>query len=160
MEDIIITSTQSRDIYQVQPRHNRALKIFALHILKHLPEDILREEPDFLSIKFNDVILNYGSCGKCKTPVLLEDLPRLLVLNVCKNIAHQTCVKEIDKRGTLYCSCSVADDSDPLLPSPDFDDIDSFEETCDKCFEVIFKVPLSRVDASVSTPVVLLSCKH
>ncbi|PKK58518.1 hypothetical protein RhiirC2_763370, partial [Rhizophagus irregularis] len=42
MEGIINTSTQSRDIYEVQPGRNRALKPLALHILKHLPEDILR----------------------------------------------------------------------------------------------------------------------
>ncbi|PKK56271.1 hypothetical protein RhiirC2_764422, partial [Rhizophagus irregularis] len=42
MEGIINTSTQSRDIYGVQPKRNKALKLLALHILKHLPEDILR----------------------------------------------------------------------------------------------------------------------
>src|SRR4051794_6962456 len=37
MESIINTSTQSRDIYGVQPKRNKALKLLALHILKHLP---------------------------------------------------------------------------------------------------------------------------
>ncbi|PKK60723.1 hypothetical protein RhiirC2_761498, partial [Rhizophagus irregularis] len=59
MEGIINTSTQSRDIYEVQPGCNRALKTLALHILKHLTEDILREEPDFSSIKSNEAIPDY-----------------------------------------------------------------------------------------------------
>ncbi|CAB4438548.1 unnamed protein product [Rhizophagus irregularis] len=62
MEGIINTSTQSRDIYGVQPKHNKALKLLALHILKHLPEDILHEEPDFLLIKSDEAIPDYGPC--------------------------------------------------------------------------------------------------
>ncbi|CAB4426703.1 unnamed protein product [Rhizophagus irregularis] len=56
----------------------------------------------------------------------------------------------------------MEEDSDPLLLSEDleFDDDDLFEEACDKCSEIISKVPLLRLDASVSTPVVLLPCRH
>ncbi|CAB5392425.1 unnamed protein product [Rhizophagus irregularis] len=42
----------------------------------------------------------------------------------------------------------------------EFDDDDLFEEACDKCSEVISKVPLLRLNASVSKPVVLLPCRH
>ena len=63
MEGIINTSTQSRDIYEVQPKCNKALKLLTLYILKHLPEDILREEPNFSSIKSNEDIPDYGPCG-------------------------------------------------------------------------------------------------
>ena len=142
MEGIINTSTQSRDIYGVQPKRNKALKLLALHILKHLPEDILREEPDFSSIKSNEAIQDYGPCMECDTPILTEDPPRSLMLNVCGDMIYRTCAKGTDKRGTLYCSCGKDDDSDPLLPPPDYDDADLFEEICDKCSEVISKVPL------------------
>ncbi|CAB4423067.1 unnamed protein product [Rhizophagus irregularis] len=56
----------------------------------------------------------------------------------------------------------MEEDSDPLLLSEDleFDDDDLFEEACDKCSEIISKVPLLRLDASVSTPVVLLPCRY
>ncbi|PKK78266.1 hypothetical protein RhiirC2_730174, partial [Rhizophagus irregularis] len=56
----------------------------------------------------------------------------------------------------------MEEDSDPLLLSEDleFDDDDLFEEACDKCCEIISKVPLLKLDASVSTPVVLLPCRH
>jgi len=73
---------------------------------------------------------------------------------------HRTCAKGTDKRGTLYCSCGKDDDSDPLLPPPDYDDADLFEEICDKCSEIISKVPLLRLDASVSIPVILLPCRY
>ena len=86
MEGIINTSTQSRDIYEVQPGRNRALKLLALHILKHLPEDILREEPDFSSIKSNEAI----PCGECDKPILTEDPSRSLILNVCGGMVHRT----------------------------------------------------------------------
>ncbi|RIA87655.1 hypothetical protein C1645_877912 [Glomus cerebriforme] len=52
------------NIYKVQPRRNKALKSIALNILKYLPEDILREEPDFSSIKSNNTIQDYGACGE------------------------------------------------------------------------------------------------
>jgi len=160
MEGIINTSTQSRDIYGVQPKCNKALKLLALHILKHLLEDILREEPDFSSIKSNEAIQDYGPCMECDIPILTEDPPRSLMLNVCGDMIHRTCAKGTDKRGTLYCSCGKDDDSDPLLPPPDYDDADLFKEICDKCSEVISKVPLSRVSVTLQTPVVLLPCKH
>ena len=100
MEGIIITSTQSSDIYNMQPAHNKGLNILALNILKYLPEDNLRGEPDFSSIKSNDTIPDYGSYGKCDNPILTEDPPRSLILNVCGDIG----------------SCGMADVSDPLLP--------------------------------------------
>ncbi|PKK56259.1 hypothetical protein RhiirC2_800425 [Rhizophagus irregularis] len=153
---------KSRDIYGVQPKRNKALKLLALHILKHLPEDILREEPDFSSIKSNEAIPDYGPCMECDIPILTEDPPRSLILNVCGDMIHRTCARGIDKRGTLYCSCGMEEDSDPLLLLEDleFDDDDLFEEACDKCSEVISKVPLLRLNASVSKPVVLLPCRH
>ncbi|CAG8752709.1 17323_t:CDS:2, partial [Racocetra fulgida] len=41
-----------------------------------------------------------------------------------------------DKRRTLYCLCGKVDDSDPLLPSDDFEFNDNlFEEACKKCSE-------------------------
>jgi hypothetical protein len=73
MECIIITSTQSSDIYkyatssQQSPKHT-------------IPDDT--------------------SYGKCDNPILTEDPPRSLVLNVCGDIG----------------SCGMADVSDPLLP--------------------------------------------
>ncbi|CAG8585378.1 20493_t:CDS:2 [Rhizophagus irregularis] len=79
-------------------------------------EDILREEPDFSSIKSNNTILDYGPCGECDIPILTEDPPRLLVLNVCDDMIHRTCAKAMYKDGTLLCSCDMADNSDPLLP--------------------------------------------
>jgi hypothetical protein len=121
MEGVINTSTQSEDIYGVQPKRNRALKLLALHILKHLPEDILREEPDFSSIKSNEAIPDYGPCMECDTPILTEDPPRSLILNVCGDMVHRSCARGTDKRGTLYCSCGIEEDSDPLLLSEDFD---------------------------------------
>src|SRR3954454_8344498 len=115
MEGIINTSTQSRDIYGVEPKRNKALKVLALHILKHLPEDILREELDFSSIKSNEAIPDYGPCGECDIPILTEDPPRSLVLNICGDILHQTCAKAMYKDGALLCLCGMADNSDPLL---------------------------------------------
>ncbi|RIA79516.1 hypothetical protein C1645_840506 [Glomus cerebriforme] len=111
-----IGNTQSRDIYEVQPRCNKTLKLLALYILKHLPKDILREELDILLIKSNEAIPDYGPCMECDIPILTEDPPRSLVLNVCGDMIHQTCAKKIHKYGTLFCSCGKADNSDPLLP--------------------------------------------
>src|SRR3954447_20430153 len=98
---------------------------------------------------------------ECDTPILTEDPPRSLMLNICGDMIHWTCARGIDKRGTLYCSCDMKEDSDPLLLSEDleFDD-DLFEKACDKCSEVISKVPLLRLNASVSKPVVLLPCRY
>ncbi|RGB35381.1 hypothetical protein C1646_759379 [Rhizophagus diaphanus] len=45
-----------------------------------------------------------------------EDLPRSLILNVCSDMIHQTCAKNIYKDGTLLYSCGKADNSDLLLP--------------------------------------------
>ncbi|CAG8730927.1 9621_t:CDS:2 [Rhizophagus irregularis] len=134
MEGIINTSTQSRDIYGVQPKHNKALKLLALHILKHLPEDILREEPDFLLIKSDEAIPDYGPCMECDIPILTEDPPRSLILNVCGDMIHRTFARGIDKKGTLYCLYGMEEDSDPLLLSEDleFDDDDLFKEASSK----------------------------
>ena len=82
------------------------------------------------------------------------------MLNICGDMVHRTCTRETDKRETLYCSCGTEEDSDPLLLSEDLEFDDLFEEACDKCSEIISKVPLLRLDASVSTPVVLLPCRH
>jgi hypothetical protein len=117
-------NTQSSDIYKVQPRRNKSLKSLALSILKCLPEDILREDPDFSSIKTNDTIQDYEACQECDKPILTEDPPRSLVLNICGDIVHRTCAKKPDKRGVLECSCGVADDKDPLLPSEEEMDVD------------------------------------
>ncbi|RIA78982.1 hypothetical protein C1645_841895 [Glomus cerebriforme] len=97
---------------------------------------------------------------ECDTPILTEDPPRSLMLNICGDMVHRTCTRGTDKRGTLYCSCGTEEDSDPLLLSEDLEFDDLFEEACDKCSEIISKVPLLRLDASVSTPVVLLPCRH
>ncbi|PKC14470.1 hypothetical protein RhiirA5_495341 [Rhizophagus irregularis] len=51
--------------------------------MKHLPEDILREELDISSIKSNEAIPDYGPCMECDIPILTEDPPKSLVLNVC-----------------------------------------------------------------------------
>src|SRR4051794_32244225 len=110
MEGIINTSTQSRDIYEVQLKRNKALKLLILHILKHLPEDILHEEPDFSSIKSNEAIQDYGPCMECDIPILTEDPPRSLMLNVCGDMIHRSYAKGTDKRGTLYCSCGKDND--------------------------------------------------
>ena len=56
MEDVIIIESagqQNRDI----PNRNKHLKTIALNILKYLPEDILREEPDFSAIKSSGVTI-------------------------------------------------------------------------------------------------------
>ncbi|GBC08754.1 hypothetical protein RclHR1_08350024, partial [Rhizophagus clarus] len=111
-----ISNTQNIDIYEVQPGRNKALKLLVLHILKHLPDDILREELDVSSIKSNEAIPDYGPCMECDIPILTEDPPRSLVLNVCGDMIHRTCAGKIHKDGTLLCSCGKADHSDPLLP--------------------------------------------
>ncbi len=111
-----IGNTQSRDIYEVQLRRNKALKLLALHILKHFSKDILHEELDISSIKSNKAISDYRSCMECDIPILTEDPPRSLILNVCGDMIHQTCVKKIHKDGTLFCSCRKVDNSDLLLP--------------------------------------------
>ncbi|POG73948.1 hypothetical protein GLOIN_2v1771934 [Rhizophagus irregularis DAOM 181602=DAOM 197198] len=73
--------TSISDTYNVQPARNRSLKIFALNILKYLPEDILREEPDFSSFKTNEAIPDNGPCGDCDMSIFSEDPPRSLVIN-------------------------------------------------------------------------------
>ncbi|GES77985.1 hypothetical protein GLOIN_2v1707120 [Rhizophagus clarus] len=82
------TSTSNSNTYNVQPACNRSLKILALYILKHLPEDIPRKKSDFSSIKFNEVIPDYGSCQECEISILIENPPRLLILNVCEEVAN------------------------------------------------------------------------
>src|SRR5947207_5666465 len=109
-------------------------KTLVLHILKHLPEDILLKKPDFLSIKSNEAISDYGPCGECDKSILTEDSPRSLILNICGDMVHWTCARETDKRRTLYYSCGMKEDSDLLLLLEDlkFDDNDLFGEACDK----------------------------
>ncbi|GBB96095.1 hypothetical protein RclHR1_26800001 [Rhizophagus clarus] len=53
---------------------------------------------------------------ECDIPILTEDPPRSLILNVCSDMIHQTCAEKIHKDRTLLCSCGKADHSDPLLP--------------------------------------------
>jgi len=115
---------QSSDIYKVQPKRDRSLKSLALSILKYLPEDILHEELDFSSIKSNDTIQDCETCQECDKPILTEDPPRSLVLNVCGDIVHRTCAGKPDKRGVLECSCGMADDKDPSLSSEEEMDVD------------------------------------
>ncbi|PKC54849.1 hypothetical protein RhiirA1_476570 [Rhizophagus irregularis] len=86
--------TSISDTYNVQPARNRSLKIFALNILKYLPEDILREEPDFSSFKTNEAIPDNGPCGDCDMSIFSEDPPRSLVINVCGDVIHRTCVNK------------------------------------------------------------------
>ncbi|GBC00737.1 hypothetical protein RclHR1_03960011 [Rhizophagus clarus] len=100
-------STSNSDTYNVQPARNRSLKILILYILKHLPEDILREESDFLAIKSNEAIPDYGSCQECEIPILTEDPPRSLVINVYDDVIHWTCTNKLDNHGALPCSSSV-----------------------------------------------------
>ena len=120
---------QSSDIYKVQPNRDRSLKSLALSILKYLPEDILREEPDFSSIKSNDTIQDCEVCQECDKPILSEDPPRSLVINVCGDMIHRTCAGKPDKRGVLLCPCGVSDDRDPSLPSEEEMDVDGEEES-------------------------------
>jgi hypothetical protein len=111
MEDVVIIESagqQNRDT----PNRNKYLKTVALNILKYLPEDILREEPDFSAVKTGDVsIPDNGLCTYCKKPILSDNPPRSVVINVCGHIHHRTCA---DRRGVLRCgTCHVSDDSDP-----------------------------------------------
>ncbi|RGB22693.1 hypothetical protein C1646_775682 [Rhizophagus diaphanus] len=119
VEDIINTSlvipTTSTQSNNVQPARNKSLKIFALNILKYLPEDILREEPDFSSFKTNEAIPDNGPCGDCDISIFSEDPPRSLVINVCGDVIHRTCANKVDNCGALPCSCGVVDDNDPFL---------------------------------------------
>ncbi len=84
--------------------------------MKYLSEDILREELDISSIKSNEAIPDYGLCMEYDIFILTEDLSRSLILNVCGDMIHQTCVKKIYKDEILFCSYGKADNSNPLLP--------------------------------------------
>ncbi len=84
--------------------------------MKYLPEDILRKELDISSIKSNETISDYGLYIECDIPILTEDPPKSLILNVYSDMVHRTCAKKIHKDGTLFCLCGKADNSDPLLP--------------------------------------------
>ncbi|RIA79605.1 hypothetical protein C1645_810731, partial [Glomus cerebriforme] len=146
MEDVIIIESagqQNRDI----PNRNKHLKTIALNILKYLPEDILREEPDFPAIKSSGVTIpDNGLCTYCEKPILSDNSPRSVVINVCGHIHHRTCAKEIDKRGVLSCgTCHVSDDSDPLI-------LTTQTNKCAKCS--------IEISAEPSEPVVLLPCTH
>ncbi|CAB5372713.1 unnamed protein product [Rhizophagus irregularis] len=58
--------------------------------MKHLPEDILREELDISSIKSNEAIPDYGPCMECDIPILTEDPPKSLVLNADNSYLSNT----------------------------------------------------------------------
>ncbi|RGB41745.1 hypothetical protein C1646_810505 [Rhizophagus diaphanus] len=132
----------STDICEVQPRRNRALKTLALNILEHLPEDILREEPDFSSIKSNETITNYGPCRECDPPFLTEDPPRSLILslppqdfNDDEDLMEET-VQECSIRPPSGISIDApSEDSDMREVSNQFhkfyDDIDNAEKSGD-----------------------------
>ncbi|CAI2196110.1 13924_t:CDS:2, partial [Funneliformis geosporum] len=124
---------ENSDIFPVYPNRNKQLKTIALNILKYLPEDILREAPDFSAIKSSDSnIPEYGQCGMCGTPILMTTL--------------------------LDHSLSI-DDRDPLLPFQY--DVATGENThpivqaskCAKCSQEISTQP--------SEPLVTFPCcKH
>ena len=114
MKNIINTSTQSRDIYEVQSKYNRVLKTLTLHILKYLLKDILCEETDFSLIKSNKTIPDYGLCEKCNIFILIEDPPKFLILNIYDNMIYQTYVRGINKREILYYLCDKNDDNNSL----------------------------------------------
>jgi len=111
MEDVVIIESagqQNRDT----PNRNKYLKTIALNILKYLPEDILREEPDFSAVKTGDVsIPDNGLCTYCKKQILSDNPPRSVVINVCGHIHHRTCA---DRRGVLSCGTCHVSDSDPV----------------------------------------------
>ncbi|PKK60547.1 hypothetical protein RhiirC2_245069 [Rhizophagus irregularis] len=135
MEDVIITESggqQNRDI----PNRNKHLKTIALNILKYLPEDILREEPDFSAIKSSGVTIpDNGLCTYCEKPILSDNSPRSVVINVCGHIHHRSCAKEIDRRGVLSCgTCHASDDSDPLI-------LTTQTNKCAKCSQEISTQP-------------------
>ncbi|CAI2176738.1 3267_t:CDS:2 [Funneliformis geosporum] len=131
--------------------------------IQYLPNRIKELEVvvEIKSIKSSKAILDYELCQKWDIPILTEDPPRSLILNICGDMIYWTCARETNKRETLYCSYGKDNDSNPLLPSEnlEFND-DLFEKAYDKCSEIISKVPLLRLNASVSKPVVLLSCRH
>ncbi|CAG8616512.1 15721_t:CDS:2, partial [Funneliformis mosseae] len=60
-------------------------------------EDIFRKELDISSIKSNKAIPDYRLCMECDIIILTEDLPRLLVLNVCSDMIYQTYAKKFIK---------------------------------------------------------------
>ncbi|RIA99181.1 hypothetical protein C1645_811647 [Glomus cerebriforme] len=118
-------------------------------------ENILYEEPDFSSIKSNEAISDYGLCEEYDISILIEDLFRFFILNICGNMVYQTCAKETDKRRTLYCSSCKKNNSNPLLPSGDLEfDNDLFEKICNKYSEVISKM-LLQSDLYIITSSVL-----
>ena len=144
MEDIIVIESAGQQNLDI-PNRNKYLKIIALNILKYLPEDILREEPDFSAIKSSgDTVPDNSPCTYCKKPILSDNPPRSVIINVCGHIHHRTYAKEIDGRGVLSCStCYVSDDSDLLI-------LTTQASKCVKCSVEIFTKP--------SEPVVLLPC--
>ena len=78
MEDVIIIKSAGQQNDDIQNR-NKHLKTIALNILKYLPEDILREEPDFSVIKSSGVTIpDNGLCTYCEKPICQTTLPNLL----------------------------------------------------------------------------------
>ncbi|CAB4434913.1 unnamed protein product [Rhizophagus irregularis] len=130
IKNIINISTQNRDIYEVQLGCNKAI---ALNILKYLSENILREEPDFLLIKFNNTIPDYGSYGECDIPIRLKDPPKSFVLNIYDDMIYQIYMKKMYKMKYYFAympvpdckkSVDILDQADALgiisnLPIPD-----------------------------------------
>ncbi|PKC72545.1 hypothetical protein RhiirA1_531103 [Rhizophagus irregularis] len=66
---------------------------------------------------------------ECDKPILTEDPPRSLILNVCGDMIHRTCAEKPDKRGVLLCPCGVSDDRDPSLLSEEEMNVDGEEES-------------------------------
>ncbi|UZO26795.1 uncharacterized protein OCT59_019008 [Rhizophagus irregularis] len=72
-----------------------------------MEEDILREEPDFSSFKTNEAIPDNGPCGDCDMSIFSEDPPRSLVINVCGDVIHRTCVNKVDNQSeSSFCASS------------------------------------------------------
>ncbi|CAG8539366.1 6234_t:CDS:2 [Ambispora gerdemannii] len=66
---LVVIHRPNCDIYHVYPMRNKCLKLIALNILKYLPEDILREEPDFSAINTCTSgvnITDFGSSSECE----------------------------------------------------------------------------------------------
>jgi hypothetical protein len=71
--------------------------------------DIFYEKLDFSLIKSNNTTQDYGLCEGYNILILIEDLLKLLILNVCGNIIYWIYVKKMYKDKTLFCSYSMAD---------------------------------------------------
>ncbi|RIA94449.1 hypothetical protein C1645_817937 [Glomus cerebriforme] len=102
-----ISNTQSRDIYKVQPRCNKALKLIVLNILKYLSGDILHEtllcscekaDNNNPLLPFQYSIFDYDD--RKKSSISESERPSLVNLknleyNILKNLDDET-VRDID----------------------------------------------------------------